>query len=401
MTDYPALYRQLAREILKQEGKIENDAKQFVVKLAQKLRAKGFKLTPEIEAELTEYLESMQAQIKAGIEKAVEVAIAVPGLPQSATVAKLAEQAFNERWPDGLRLSDRLWNFNETARSGLTDVLRNAAKTGESTGKTIYKMQRTIERASAPLSQRELSGARSLSGAEARFKIVEQYADDWVKELHDAATQLIHDPKSRELWNATVADVQERIENLKVTGTRRAAERVFDQIQKAVASGREELADKAVKWWLYDKQLYSLKRIARTEMADAMHRAVIAGSEADETIIGYQWRLSASHPVVDICDYYASVEMGLGKGVFSKDAVPQHKAHPHCMCLLIPRVSKIKQKGDKNYSQWISNLSPDKRRELLPAWAVQAIDKGTPIEKLIRKDGLGLITLVQYLNSAV
>lgn len=315
MTDYPELYRQLAREIVKHEGKIEGDARQFVAQLAEKLRAKGHVLTPEIEAELTDYLGSMQAAIKTGIEKAVTVAVALPGLPQSATVAKLTEQAFNERWPDGLKLSDRLWDFNETARTGLTNVLRDAAKTGASVNKTVYDMQRTIERA---------------AGGQ-RFKIVEQYADDWVKELHAAGVGLIHDPQSRELWNATVAEVEERILSLKATGTRSAAERVFDQIKKAVASGREELADKAVKWWLYDKQLYGLKRIARTEMATAMHKAVIASTEDDETIIGYQWRLSASHPVTDICDYYASVEMGLGKGVFTKDAVPRGKAHPHCV----------------------------------------------------------------------
>lgn len=385
MTDYAELYRQLAREILRHEGKIERSSRDFVVKLAGKLRAQGYQLTSEIEAELTEYLDAMQGQIKTGIEKAVEVAIAVPGLPQSATVAKLTEQAFNERWPDGLRLSDRLWNFNETARNGLTDVLRNAAKTGESTGKTIYNMQRTIERA---------------YGGQ-RFKIVEQYADDWVKELHDAATQMIHDPESRVLWNATVADVQERIENLKVTGTRRAAERVFDQIKTAVAKGREELADKAVKWWLYDKQLYSLKRIARTEMADAMHRAVIAGTEDDETIIGYQWRLSASHPVVDICDYYASVEMGLGKGVFTKEAVPQHKAHPHCMCLLIPRATPIRERGNKDYEVFIKNLSAEQQQTILPKWASHQMADGKPLAELIRPDGFGLISKRDFLAKQV
>lgn len=386
MTDYPDLYRQLAREILQHEGKIEGGAREFVVKLADKLRAEGYRLTPEIEAELTEYLDAMQGAIRTGIEKAAELSVGaissaqangrMNSALQSETIAKLADQAFSERWPDGLRLSDRLWNFNETARTGLTQVLKDAARTGESVNKTIYTMQRQIERANAGQ----------------RFKIVEQYADDWVAELHEAAVNLIHDPESREAWQAVVADVEERIQNLKATGTRHAAERVFDQIKTAVAKGKEELADKAVKWWLYDKQLYGLKRIARTEMATAMHRAVIDGTQDDESIVGYQWRLSASHPVTDICDYYASVEMGLGKGVFSKDAVPRHKGHPHCMCLLIPRVTAIKEKGSKNYADWLNNLSADKRQEVLPDWVAQAAKDGTPLDKLIRPDGLGLVT---------
>lgn len=377
MTDYPELYRQLAREILKHEGKIEGGAKQFSVKLAEKLRAQGYQLTPEIEAQLSDYLASMQGAIRTGIEAAVVVAAkAAPTLPQSAMVATLTEQAFNQRWPDGLKLSDRLWNWDQTARQGLTNVLRDAVKTGASVNKTVYDMQRTIERA---------------HGGQ-RFKIVEQYADDWVKELHDAATQMIHDPGARELWNATVADVEERVLGLKATGTRHAAERVFDQIKLAVSKGREELADKAVKWWLYDKQLYGLKRIARTEMATAMHQAVITGTEADDSIIGYQWRLSASHPITDICDYYANVEMGLGKGVFTKDAVPHHKAHPHCMCWLIPRVTQIKQKGSKNYADWLKNLAPEKRADVLPGWIGRLHKLGVPFEQLIRGDGLGPVT---------
>jgi hypothetical protein len=174
-------------------------------------------------------------------------------------------------------------------------------------------------------------------------------------------------------------------------GSRSAAERVLSQLQEAVLKGSEELADSAAKWWLYDKQLYHLKRIARTERSTALHRAVIAGSEDDETIIGYQWRLSGSHPAADICDYYANIEMGLGKGVWSKDTVPRHKAHPHCMCLLIPRVTEIRQKGSNNYAEFISTADPERRDQLLPKWAKAALSAGTPLQNLIRPDGLGLI----------
>jgi hypothetical protein len=381
MTDYPELYRRLAKEIIKHEGKIEGEAADFVGQLVKTLQAEGREITPAVQDKLTEYLTAMQAAIKVGITDAVSLATTnLPTIPQNATVSKLAEKAFNQQWPDGLKLSDRLWNWDESARKGLTKVMQDSVKHGNSVNKTVYAMQRSIERA---------------NGGQ-RFKIVETYADDWVKELHESAVAMIHDPSARESWQATVSEIEDRILSLKSTGTRAAAERVFSQIKLAVEKGREELADKAVKWWLYDKQLYSLKRIARTEMATAMHRSVIASTENDESIVGYQWRLSASHPVTDICDYYASVEMGLGKGVFTKDAVPKHKAHPHCMCLLIPRVTPIKQKGQQNYAEWLRNLSKEKQRELLPEWAKTAIDKGTPIEKLVRPDGLGLITLEQY-----
>ncbi|PPD36027.1 MAG: hypothetical protein CTY18_06005 [Methylomonas sp.] len=383
MATYPELYRQLAREILANEARSALSARELVDQLARRLNAKGYALTPEISRELTDYADSLKSSVRDGIEKAAKIAIDLPVTLQSATIANLAEQAFNQRWPDGIMLSDRLFNFGEDIRSGLTDVLQQAVKAGQSTDKTVLVMQRTIERASAGQ----------------RFAIVQRYQEDWVKDLYEAGVDLIRDPQTRKNWDRAIADVSERIDGLKVTGSRRAAERVFSQIKLAVEQGREELADSAVKYWLYDKQLYSLKRIARTEMSVAMHQAVIAGTENDDTIIGYQWRLSSTHVVTDICDYYASIDMGLGKGVFTKDTVPRFKAHPQCTCLLIPRVTPIRTSGNRNYAQFLGGLTGRKRRELIPQWAAQAIDRGAPVDKLVRSDGLGLITRDEFDNN--
>ena len=101
--------------------------------------------------------------------------------------------------------------------------------------------------------------------------------------------------------------------------------------------GKDELIDKAVKYWLYDRQKYFLKRIVRTEAATAFHVSQIQATENDPYLLGYQWRLSSAHPRVDICDEWARVDQGLGAGVWSKDRVPRGKAHPHCMCYLLPR----------------------------------------------------------------
>lgn len=377
MTDYPELYKRLAQEIIKHEGVIAGDAQAFVSRIVQRLQAEGRQITPVVQADLTDYLTAMQDSIKVGIVSAVTLAASVtPNSLQSATIAKLVEQAFTERWPDGLNLSERLWNWDNSVKTGLAKTVQDGIRHGESVSKIMYAMQRKIETAHAGQ----------------RFKIVETYVDDWVTELHQSATALIHDPEARALWDATVADAEERILSLTANGSRSAAEQALKEMQKAVLKGSEELADKAAKWWLYDKQLYHLKRIARTEMATAMHRAVIAGTIDDETIIGYQWRLSSSHPAADICDYYANIDMGLGKGVWTKDAAPRHKAHPHCMCLLIPRVTPIKVSGSKNYGEFIKNAHPDRQAQLLPAWAMQAMNKGAKLDSLIKPDGLGLLT---------
>lgn len=373
MTDYPALYRQLAREIIALEDQIKGDTAQFTQALVAQLRKSGYVLSIDAEDAMNKYIDAMKAAIGLGINQAA--ATGAQQSLQAPAVLKLAEESFKQTWPDGLTLSDRLWNWDNATRDGVAKVLQDGIATGRGVDSLVTDMQRAIE---------QTSGGQ-------RFKIVTAHIDDWVKELYDAGTDLIHNPETKAEWDATVANAREIIDGLKSTGSRAAAERVFDQLTKAVTAGKEAAMDKAVKWWTYDKQLYNLKRIARTEMANAGHRAVIDGSLDDPHIIGYQWRLSASHPVTDICDYYASIDMGLGKGVFTKEAVPRSKAHPHCMCLLIPRVSPIQDLGSKNYADWIKNLSPEKQQDVLPDWAAKAVRDGVPLEQLIRADGLGLV----------
>ena len=376
MTDYPELYKRLAQEILKRDGRITADTGAFIKQFLTQLQSEGWQLSGDAETALNSHLSGINNVIKEAIGSAVAVASGLPLTAeslQSETVLKLAEQAFVESWPDGLTLSDRIWRWQKETRTGVQQQLQAGIRQGKATGAVIYDMQRAIER-----------------GGD-RFKIVSQHTDDWVKELHESAVALIHDPEARAAWKVVVGEAEERISMLKTTGSRSAAERVLDQIKQAVAKGSEDLVDKAVKWWVYDKQLYNLKRIARTEMATAAHRAVIASVEGDESIIGFQWRLSASHPVADICDYYANIEMGLGKGVWTKEAVPHHKAHPHCMCLIIPRVTPIKQSGSKNYAEFINHAAPERKGQLLPQWAGEAIKNGVDLKQLLRPDGLGLM----------
>lgn len=384
MTDYPELYKRLAQEILKRDGQISADTSAFIKQFITQLQSEGWQLSGDAETALNSHLSGINNVIKEAIGSAVAVASGLPltaASLQSEAVLKLAEQAFIESWPDGLTLSDRLWRWRKDIRTGVQQQLQAGIRQGKAVNAVMYDMQRAIERGGN------------------RFKIVTDHADDWVTELHASATALIHDPAAKAAWKVTIGEAEERISMLKATGSRSAAEQVLKQIRNAVDKGSEELVDKAVKWWLYNKQLYNLKRIARTEMATAAHRAVIASVEGDESIIGFQWRLSASHPVADICDYYANIEMGLGKGVWTKDAVPHHKAHPHCMCLLIPRVTPIKQAGSKNYAEFIQNVNPERRAQLLPNWVREAMKKGTPIADLIRPDGLGLISQATHISS--
>lgn len=89
----------------------------------------------------------------------------------------------------------------------------------------------------------------------------------------------------------------------------------------------------------HERMRYHAARIAQTELhrAYAERQAVELMDDPDVEFV--QWRMSATHPRVDICDYFAKVDRyGLGPGVYPKAAAPIAPSHPFCRCNLAPRL---------------------------------------------------------------
>jgi hypothetical protein len=59
-----------------------------------------------------------------------------------------------------------------------------------------------------------------------------------------------------------------------------------------------------------------------------------------------QWRMSGTHPKVDICDMFAKVDKyGLGPGIYPKEKAP---AHPFCRCIIVPKRALNGRKAKNN-----------------------------------------------------
>ena len=222
---------------------------------------------------------------------------------------------------DGLDISDRVWRVNDLTKKGLNKVVANRIRFGKAVDSSMYSMQYWVE-----------------EQAKTRFAHYSQTkAPGWLKDLKGAGRVMIENPNGRKYWNQVLDQVEGYVARRARNGTHYAGKQLIREVKKAVATGKGEMIDKAVRYWLYDRQKYFLKRIVRTEAATAFHVSQIQATENDPALIGYQWRLSSAHPRVDICDEWARVDQGLGAGVWSKDRVPRGKAHPHCMCYLLPR----------------------------------------------------------------
>jgi hypothetical protein len=327
MLNYEDLQRELWREVLRHDKLAAKNAEAVFNSLMARLQKNGYRFDDESKQILADYYDSVTAFLQNGIKTAAAVSTA--NSMQSPVVLQAMKNAFNERWDDGSILSQRLWQHQRITAKNIESVLTNGIKQAKSNGALLYEIQYAVE---------------SQSGN--KFDIISNNSNKWTTELKKSAQYLINNPDDKAAYDAIVKRTQKYIDKLAVTGTKNASQQLLNQIKNAVEKGNTAAVDNALKWWIYDKQLYNIKRISRTEMANAGHKAVIDTTIEDDTIIGYQWRLSSGHKKSRcICGYYASVDMGLGRGVWTKETVPRNKPHPHCMCLIIPRVTKIKTGG--------------------------------------------------------
>lgn len=101
----------------------------------------------------------------------------------------------------------------------------------------------------------------------------------------------------------------------------------------------QDVLEQRMRIAFYERMRYHALRISRTELARAYAERQAVELMADTDVEFVQWRLSSRHPRTDICDAYASVDRyGLGPGVYPKALAPRPPAHPHCLCVLAPRL---------------------------------------------------------------
>lgn len=107
-----------------------------------------------------------------------------------------------------------------------------------------------------------------------------------------------------------------------------------------------DAVEKALRVAFYEKARYQANRIAQTELHRVYAEARARELMDDPEVQWVQWRLSATHPEVDICDYLALVDRwGMGPGVYPADQAPVPPAHPHCRCILAPRLDLFGRRG--------------------------------------------------------
>lgn len=363
--DWQKIRELFIRFLLDTLKEIETEGEDFLQDFLKELAKEGYVLTPELEQKLREFLHEIQKELYGHIHTVLEVAYykAKPALPKDEFISSLASTVIDQIYPDGLSLSQRLYRWEAETLRGIKEVIRRGALQGISAQRLRYEIQYFLEHTTSE-----------------EFKTV--LADDipqYLKNVIQQAKAL--GPEHRAFFEKELSRALKKIEKLKRTESIANAKQLLKELDKAVEKQSQELIERAVRWWIYNRQLTRFKTIAQTELANAFHLAQIRATEEDADVVGYQWRLSASHPRRDICNVYATIDYGLGKGVWPKDKVPRRKPHPHCLCYLLP---VIKRKSHKEKEpeidrqvllsfapKWIKRLVGSEGRDILDFWNME------------------------------
>ena len=310
------LFQYMEANILDFENHYQNVFAGFLTML----KAKNYKVDDEVKQKVREILDENERFIRTFLE-GITIQVSVKAGEGSSLASKLMDEIFNYKYPDGLTLSERLWKNKKEAEKEFFQILRKQLKLRKSAIHTAYEIQKHMER---------LHGKKFVKLTKEEIKLIEK--------LRNSAKAMIKGEISKEKWKKILKQYQNYIKKRKESpyGVKNAHEQLLKNLTKAVDEASLQAVDDAVKWYMYDKQLYNLKRITRTETANVFHQMVIQSHKDNEFVKGYKWKLSHAHKIKDICDEYANVDFGLGKGVFPKDKVPQRVAHPHCTCIIEP-----------------------------------------------------------------
>ena len=127
-----------------------------------------------------------------------------------------------------------------------------------------------------------------------------------------------------------------RASDLKTPGLRAAYLQALDAIEHGSGA---KLLENRLEVAFHERMRQFANRIAQTELHRAYAERQAVELMGDSDVEYVQVRMSATHPAVDICDYFAKVDRyGLGPGVYPKGKAPVPAYHPHCRCILAPKL---------------------------------------------------------------
>ena len=159
---------------------------------------------------------------------------------------------------------------------------------------------------------------------------------------------------------------------------------------KDIVRRLDVLNDKALEEYMrtayHEKMRYYAKRIADTETHRAMMTKRAYEYLNDNEIEFVRFQMSIHHPKTDICDFYANLDMGYGRGIVPKREMRSTPLHPHCRCIYAPYYGKVngkKKSWKEAVHDTMNEFDEREQREILGTYdMLNRFKAGENIEKI-------------------
>ena len=183
-----------------------------------------------------------------------------------------------------------------------------------------------------------------------------------------------------------------KINRLKTSPLRAAYTQIVDSLEKT----SQDALEKALKTAVAEKARYYATRIAQTEIFRAKNYKNAVEYLEDEGIEFVRYEMSSSHPKTDICDFYANLDIGYGKGIVPKEQMRTLPMHPFCRCKYVPvyltsyrrkEFAKVRPKSFKEaQKETMAKFSKKQQREIVGSYEKLAeFVQGKDIEELFNR----------------
>ena len=140
----------------------------------------------------------------------------------------------------------------------------------------------------------------------------------------------------------------------------------YNKVLKEMKDIESKAFKKAIHSALQEKARYYATRIATTEASRSRNLSRAKEYLDDKKVKLVKFTMSTGHSIIDICNYYASLDIGFGAGVVPKEQMVVLGLHPHCSCRYHAEYRDIKRKTIKNpVNDTMNKFSDYEKRQIL------------------------------------
>ncbi|BAF69580.1 hypothetical protein [Nitratiruptor sp. SB155-2] len=170
----------------------------------------------------------------------------------------------------------------------------------------------------------------------------------------------------------------------------------YTQLLEAIEKEDKKALDKALRTAIEEKARFYANRIAQTEIFRAKNWQNAIEYLEDDEVEFVKFEMSSSHPKTDICDFYAKLDIGYGKGIVPKTQMRTLPLHPFCRCKYVPhyltskekvRFKKIRPKSFKQaQKETMAKFSKYEQKEILGSYQkLEEFKRGEDIERIFNR----------------